>query len=79
MRQLVFLGPGRAEWREAAEPAVDGALAAIVEPVAGAARPGEATSFGRSGGRAGDGRHLLSWRWPAVNTWNMISRSGSRF
>jgi threonine dehydrogenase-like Zn-dependent dehydrogenase len=34
MRQLVFLGPGRAEWREAAEPAVDGALEAIVEPVA---------------------------------------------
>jgi threonine dehydrogenase-like Zn-dependent dehydrogenase len=34
MRQLVFLGPGRAEWQETAEPAVDGALAAIVEPVA---------------------------------------------
>ena len=34
MRQLVFLGPGRAEWREAAEPAVAGALEAVVEPVA---------------------------------------------
>jgi threonine dehydrogenase-like Zn-dependent dehydrogenase len=34
MRQLVFLGPGRTEWREAAEPAVAGALEAVVEPVA---------------------------------------------
>jgi alcohol dehydrogenase len=34
VRQLVFLGPGRAEWREAAEPAVRGAREAIVEPVA---------------------------------------------
>ena len=34
MRQLVFLGPGRAEWQEAAEPEVGGALEAIVEPVA---------------------------------------------
>lgn len=34
MRQLMFLGPGQAEWREAAEPAVGGAREAIVEPVA---------------------------------------------
>jgi alcohol dehydrogenase len=34
MRQLVFVGPGRAEWQEAAEPAVGGDLEAIVEPVA---------------------------------------------
>jgi alcohol dehydrogenase len=34
MRQLVFLGPGRAEWQEAPEPAVGGPLEAIVAPVA---------------------------------------------
>ena len=34
MRQLVFLGPGRAEWQEATQPEVGGALEAIVEPVA---------------------------------------------
>ena len=34
MRQLVFLGPGRAEWQEATEPVIAGALEAIVEPVA---------------------------------------------
>ena len=34
MRQLVFLGPGRAEWHEATQPEVGGALEAIVEPVA---------------------------------------------
>jgi len=34
MRQLVFLGPGRVEWQEAAEPQVGGAFEAIVEPVA---------------------------------------------
>jgi NADPH:quinone reductase-like Zn-dependent oxidoreductase len=30
----VFLGPGRAEWQEATEPVIAGALEAIVEPVA---------------------------------------------
>ena len=34
MRQLVFLGPGRVEWQEAPEPAVGGALEAIVAPAA---------------------------------------------
>ncbi len=34
MRQLMFLGPRRAEWQEAPEPAVGGALEAIVEPLA---------------------------------------------
>ncbi len=34
MRQLMFLGPGRAEWQEAREPAVGGPLEAIVAPVA---------------------------------------------
>ena len=34
MRQLVFLGPGRAEWQEAPEPAVGGPAEAIVAPVA---------------------------------------------
>ena len=29
MRQLVFLGPGRAEWQEAPEPAIGGAIEAI--------------------------------------------------
>ncbi len=34
MRQLMFLGPGRAEWQEAPEPALGGPLEAIVEPLA---------------------------------------------
>ena len=34
MRQLMFLGPGRVEWQETAEPAVGGPLEAIVAPVA---------------------------------------------
>jgi len=34
MRQLMFLGPGRVEWQETAEPAAGGPLEAIVAPVA---------------------------------------------
>ena len=36
MRQLVFLGPGRAEWQEAPEPAIGGALEAITAATFGA-------------------------------------------
>jgi threonine dehydrogenase-like Zn-dependent dehydrogenase len=34
MRQLAFLRPGRAEWQETPEPAVGGALEAVVAPIA---------------------------------------------
>src|SRR5438093_10138538 len=34
MRQLTFLEPGRLEWRDVPEPALDGDGAAIVRPVA---------------------------------------------
>jgi alcohol dehydrogenase len=34
MRQLTFVGPGRLEWRQVAEPALDGDAAALVRPLA---------------------------------------------
>src|SRR5579862_515235 len=34
MRQLVFVGPGALEWREAPEPTLDGPGEALVRPIA---------------------------------------------